>query len=235
MPVLGSARMVGIMAEGLLLVMAKAPEAGRVKTRLARGVGAAQAVRLAEAFLADTWRSARRHAGTRPVLVLDGALRPETLAYDPPVIWDQGQGDLGQRLERAIRRALDLAPWAIVIGTDSPGRPPHLVDAAIASFTELPRPDAGKAPHAVLGPTTDGGFYLIGVDACPSGLLAGLPWSEEITFQATQSRLISRGFSVTTLAEWFDVDEAEDLPRLRRVLRQRPEAAPRTHDVLGEI
>lgn len=75
----------------------------------------------------------------------------------------QGEGDLGSRLENALRRALAGGkPAAIVIGTDSPDLPAELLDAARAAL---------KDADAVLGPSADGGFYLIGLRSCPEGLL----------------------------------------------------------------
>jgi rSAM/selenodomain-associated transferase 1 len=232
------------MGSGLLLVMAKVPKAGQVKTRLARTVGDGAALRLAEAFLADTWQTARRVPNATAVLVLSGAGGPQPSGAQPPdqggvaaalaaapgTVWDQGEGDLGQRLERALCRALATHGWAMAIGTDSPDLPEvWLSDAA----ETLERHASASEPHAVLGPTVDGGYFLIGLTACPPGLLEHLPWSREVTFEATRNRLTSFGFHVTLLPEWYDVDEATDLKRLEASLLADPERAPRTRAVLS--
>jgi glycosyltransferase A (GT-A) superfamily protein (DUF2064 family) len=81
---------------------------------------------------------------------------------------------------------------------------------------------------AVLGPTTDGGFYTLGLRACPVGLLAGLPWSSPSTFAATRERLFEAGFTIDVLPAYFDVDRPEDLGRLRAGLAAGTIHAPNT-------
>ena len=139
-------------------------------------------------------------------------------------VWPQGEGDLGARLERILRRALKESAHAVAIGTDSPGLPLALLEEARSAL---------EAHDAVVGPADDGGFYLLGLNRCPEGLLAGLPWSAENTRARTLSRLEERGLTVQLLAPWFDVDVAADLERLRSLLAEGAIRAPATAHLLG--
>ena len=208
---------------GIICVFARAPVAGAAKTRLIPVVGAGGAADLARAFLQDTWATMTALPWARVVLTTPGDTEAMP-ALDPgPEIWDQGPGDLGQRMECMMRRALAHAPWAMCVGTDSPGMPPAMLDAAHAA---LQRHDA------VLGPAEDGGYYLIGLSRCPLPLLEDLPWSHGDTLARTHTRLVKRGLSVALIASWFDVDRPEDLPRLEGLLRAGKITAPRTSAVL---
>jgi len=213
-------------APGTICVFAKPPRPGRVKTRLAPALGEEGAARLARAFLADTWATVAALDWARPVLASTEADR-QSLGLPPDAaLWLQGEGDLGDRMERVLARALREAPWAVVVGTDSPGLPSTLLAEGR---------DALERADAVLGPTPDGGYYLIGLRRCPPGLLAGLPWSQPSTLAATRARLESHGLTVALLPPFFDVDTPRDLPRLAVWLGQRPDAAPATREALRTV
>jgi hypothetical protein len=216
-----------VTATGILCVFAKNPEPGRVKTRLAAELGIDGAATLARALLVDTWQVAQAaRQRMKPVLVLDG--KPRAISLEPlPEVWSQGDGDLGARLERAFARALTQAPWVIAIGTDSPGLNPDWLRVAAVELE--------TAHDAVIGPTRDGGYYLLGVRRCPSGLLADLPWSSTTTCSATLNRLRARGFKHTLLPPWFDVDEPADLVWLRAELSAQRLNAPHTAKALAEL
>lgn len=151
-----------------------------------------------------------------------GLATTEMVESDLPILL-QGTGDLGERIERVLRTALRLAPYAIAIGADSPALPTRLLEAARAGL---------ERSEAVIGPAEDGGFYLIGLRACPEGLLRGLSWSASDTFARTLERLREHGLRVEVLERWFDVDRAEDLERLRELLRRGEIHAPRTARLL---
>lgn len=212
------------MTAGVICVFAKPPRPGLAKTRLAPMLGAGGAAELARAFLLDTCAPLRARRDARVVLATTG---PFDAALDAQLglpCWPQGEGDLGARLERVLQRALTGAPWAIALGGDSPGRPPGLTDDAIAALAD-PEVDA------VLGPSDDGGFYLLGLRRCPPGLLAELPWSSATTGAATLARLASAGLRTRVLGPWFDVDEPADLQRLDELIAQGAIAAPATAEV----
>ncbi len=206
-----------------IVVFARAPEPGKVKTRLAGAVGAEGAARLASAFLRDSWASLGAVAWARPVVATTGAL---DATFADLETWGQGGGDLGERIERMLRRALTGAPTAFAVGADTPGLPRHLLDEAR---------EALASADAVLGPCDDGGFYLLGLKRCPEGLLAGLPWSRSDTLQHVRERLEARGLSVAIIAPWFDVDRPEDLARLEGLIRERRIQAPATARILGAM
>jgi len=207
-----------------LCIFVKAPRAGNVKTRLAASIGLDAAARLADAFFWDTLALAEQFTTLRAVVALSGEEKLLPMLRDRVAIWPQGDGDLGARLARNLRRALTERPRALVIGTDSPGLPATLIAQARAAL---------DTHDAVLGPAADGGFYLLGMRTCPEGLLVGLPWSAGNTLEKTLTRLEERGLTVKLLPPWFDVDLERDLERLRTLLSAGEIHAPATCRVLG--
>lgn len=202
-----------------ILVIAKPPRAGEAKTRLAATLGAEGAADLARAFFEDTWAAVSSLPWAEPVLATTEPDAPEWRELGIRRAWPQGDGDLGARMMRMLKRALAAAPAALAIGTDSPGLPAEHLDAARRAL---------ESADAVLGPSDDGGFYLLGLRGVPDDLLEGLPWSSEETFERTRDRLIERGLSVHVLPGWFDVDRPEDLEPLRRRLLRGEIHAPST-------
>ena len=203
-----------------VVVLAKAPVAGQVKTRLA---SPARAASLARAFLVDTVAALHSIAWADPVLATTAAIDPALDAELAVPVWMQGDGDLGARIERVLRRALGSAPCAIAMGADTPGLPHAMLERAR---------DVLRTADAAIGPTEDGGFYLLALRRCPEGLLAGLPWSQSGTFVATLARLRERGLTTVVLDPWFDVDRPADLERLRGLLAARVVTAPATQRAL---
>jgi len=204
-----------------VFIFAKPPVPGLVKTRLALPGRAAE---LARAFLIDTYVTIQDLGWASPIVATTGDLDARLRAVLAPTVWPQGDGDLGARLERVLRRALEHSPAAIAVGADSPALPIERYEEARAALA---------TSDAVIGPSEDGGFYLLAVKRCPDGLLADLPWSTAGTFAATVARLRARGLTVATLAPWFDVDHPADLERLRRELAARPEVALATRQALA--
>lgn len=211
------------MTRGCLCVFAKPPRAGEAKTRLALALGDAGAAALAHAFFLDTWATASRVSWADVLLATTDVNAPAWKNLGEHQIWPQGPGSLGDRMERILTRALVRYPFAIIIGTDLPGLPRERLDAAR---------DALRASDAVLGPTDDGGFYLIGLRRCPQGLLADVPWSAPDTFACTLDRLRSAQLSATVIPPWFDVDDPDDLQKLRRLVRRGEIEAPETARVM---
>ena len=209
---------------GAICVFAKVPRAGHVKTRLARSLGDANATALAEAFLEDTLAPLQGLAASVVLAFDDDA--PERWRGARVRAWRQGEGTLGERIERVLQRALEEHPWAIALGADSPGLPPHFLTHAIDALT------AERGPSAVLGPCRDGGFYLLGVRALPKSVLAEVRWSTPHTLEDTEGALVRAGFQTERLATWFDVDEEEDLARLAGLLKDGVIHAPATARVL---
>ncbi|MBA3500999.1 MAG: TIGR04282 family arsenosugar biosynthesis glycosyltransferase [Deltaproteobacteria bacterium] len=193
-----------------------------MKTRLASAIGSVAAAELARAFLLDTWRTIERRAWARPILATTDF--DSGLPAPPSSVWLQGDGDLGDRLERILVRALRDSAIAIAIGADSPGLPAPLLDDARAALS---------THDAVVGPAVDGGFYLLGLRRCPPDLFANIPWSTPATCERTIAGLRRAGLRVAQIAPWFDVDTVEDLARLRRLLATHEVEAPETARVLS--
>lgn len=212
--------------------MAKAPEPGRVKTRLIPALGAEGAARLARRMLAETVDQAIR-AGVGPVEVcaapdaahpLFAALRDAPAGGDPaaaqaalaartartartangarPAWSSQGDGDLGERMDRASRRALAHDPRVLVIGTDAPRLDAvRLQEAAEA----LARHDV------VVIPALDGGYVLIGLSRPLPELFEAMPWSTPAVMEETRRRLRQHALRWWEGAALPDVDEPGDL------------------------
>ncbi|SRR6266700_989929 len=212
------------MQETIICIFAKPPQPDRVKTRLIPAFGAERAAELAEAFLHDTVALVRTLPWAECIIA--ATERFERSYFCPEEVWLQSEGDLGERLEKILRLALKRRSTVLAIGADSPGLPAALLE------------DARKALHsadAVLGPAADGGFYLIGLNDCPVGVLGGIQWSQSSTLADTAARLEQYGMKTARIDEWFDVDTPENLERLRRQLEKNPSAAFRTSALLQRI
>jgi glycosyltransferase A (GT-A) superfamily protein (DUF2064 family) len=180
-------------------LFAKEPFAGLAKTRLAATVGPVAAAEVARALLDDALEAVSEAALVRPVLSVPGEVATAPWAgVDWPVVV-QGDGDLGQRIERSLRAA---GLPALAIGADTLGMDPVAVTQAAAAL----RPGV-----AVLGLAEDGGFWLLGLWSCPEGLLQDLPWSASTTAQAVRARLVEAGFEVLPASAGRDVDVWDDL------------------------
>ena len=183
--------------EVTLLVIAKEPVPGRVKTRLTPPYAPWQAAALAEAALADTLHAVLRAPARRRVLVLDGTPGP----WLPPgfEVVPQATGGLDERLAAAFAR-YDDGP-ALLVGMDTP-----------QLTAELPA-DVGEDGHdAWFGPAADGGFWALGL-ADPShagSLVRGVPMSTDLTGAIQRRRLVDAGLSIRDLPLLRDVDTAAD-------------------------
>jgi uncharacterized protein len=215
------------LAPAQVVVMAKYPSPGSVKTRLAAQIGASTACRLYAAFVGDL---AER---------LAGAGLPVTWAVWPPdapfaalvsgqrCIAQVGR-DLGERMEAAMQACRDATPLPVItVGADAP----HLDPARLTEAAEALTGDA----DVVLGPATDGGYYLIGLRApCPA-LFRDIAWGSSGVLDATLARARAAGLRVLLLAPTFDVDDADGLAALRALLARGGAALPRTAAVLAAL
>lgn len=186
-----------------LLVIAKAPVPGRVKTRLTPPCTPEQAARLASAALEDTLDAVRTAAaGRRCVLVLDGA--PADLPGGPApagfeIVAQRGDG-LAERLAAAFSDA--AGGPALLVGMDTPQLTPGLLEAGLAALE-------GEGTDAVLGPATDGGYWTIGLRTADPCVFADVPMSEPTTGAAQRDRLHELGLLVAELPPLLDVDTIE--------------------------
>ena len=206
--------------EATICIFAKPAVAGHVKTRLGAVLGREAAARLARAFLEDTLQSVQELPWAQAALATTAPVEA-----DVPVLL-QGEGDLGTRIERVLRTALQRAPVAIAIGADAPALPARLLESARAALQDA---------DVAIGPADDGGFYLLALRECPEGLLRDLPWSSVDTLHATLKRLRRFGLRARVLEPWFDVDRLEDLERLQALIDEGIVRAPRTALVLAGL
>ena len=207
-------------AKDLVAVFAKPPTEGEAKTRLSAALEPGARADLARAFLEDTLTLTRSLRWARQIVA-----STTEVPFDAAktATWNQGTGDLGARVERILIGGLSQAERVYAVGTDAPGlRRDHLEEAR----------DALKTHDAVLGPATDGGFYLLALTRCPEGLLAELPWSQPQTCDATEARLIAHGMRVRRLAPLSDIDRPEDLQALADEVESRPGALHHTRRAL---
>lgn len=181
-----------------VLVVAKAPLAGRVKTRLCPPCSPAEAAAVAQAALADTLDAVARCAAARKVIALDGEPGP----WLPPgfeVVPQRGNG-LAERLAAAW---FDTGGPGVQIGMDTPQLEASDLDRLLTLVTER---------SAVLGPAADGGWWAIGL---PRGIAAaafhGVPMSSSVTGQSQRRRLEQLGLTVTVVEELIDIDTIDDL------------------------
>jgi hypothetical protein len=181
-----------------VLVMAKAPEPGRVKTRLCPPCDPVEAAALAEAALVDTCEAVAGCGAQRKVLALEG----EPGCWLPPgfeVIAQRGR-TLDERLAHAW---IDTGGAGIQIGMDTPQVTSAALDEALGSL-------AAGSKTAVLGPALDGGWWAIGLDHPDPRVFLGLPMSTPYTGAAQRRRLRALGHRVVELPTLRDVDHIED-------------------------
>jgi uncharacterized protein len=189
----------------VVMVFVRVPRAGRVKTRLAAGIGAGAALtvyrRLAERVVREARRLPRVHVRLHYTPADGGAEVRGWLAADDYVA--QAEGGLGERLGAAFDQAFaDGFTRVLVVGSDVPElRASHLREA----LAEL------AAGRAVVGPARDGGYYLLGLVAPAPGLFAGIDWSTDRVLRQTLERAERMGLTVRLLEVLADIDTVEDL------------------------
>jgi rSAM/selenodomain-associated transferase 1 len=193
-----------------VMVMAKAPEPGLAKTRLAPALGAAGAARLARRFLAETVAQALAAKLGRVELCCAPDVRHpafiEEARDDRVTLAAQGDGDLGVRMARAVARGLARAPRVLVVGTDAPALDAQVLRAASEAL-------AGH--DAVFVPAFDGGYALVGLRTVDMAawrpLFEHMPWSTDRVMALTRERLAAAGLAHAELPAIADVDTPDDL------------------------
>ena len=211
-----------------LIVVGKAPIPGLTKTRLVPPLSSEDAAALASAFLHDTLATALRLGWERTTLVhprghallLEGLLAPEVHLLEQP------RDGLGEALAYAFERHFAFGFNSVtLIGSDNPTLPGAPIQAAA---------DALRADDDVaIGPTSDGGYYLIGMRQAHPGLFERIDWSTSRVYAQTLERADELGLRVHRMGEWYDIDEPSDLSRLERELATSPiRVAPMTRRAL---
>jgi uncharacterized protein len=203
-----------------IVVMAKAPLPGVAKTRLAAEVGMERAARIATALFLDTLQACTAVDAELVVAFAPHGERPWFAEHAPRArLVPQAGADLTERLQAATEDAFARgAEQVLCVGTDAPELAPADLERAFASL-------ATRA--VVLGPSLDGGYWLVGLARRAPGLFTGIPWSTERVFEATRARAAELGLAVGELDARFDVDTGADLARLERWLATVPAARAR--------
>ena len=217
-----------------LIIFAKNPMPNQVKTRLIPQLSPEQAARLYRAFLTD-W--------CETLAALPNAVR--VIAYTPPeslpdlqaligedaIYMPQVGDNLGERLISATQWAAEQGyPKILIVGSDSPTLPLSSVSQAIATL---------ESRDIVLGPSVDGGYYLIGFSAANLAktvpfVFEDIAWSTESVFQQTVDRVFSTGVTLGLLPPWYDVDTPADVAFLHAHLSAMRLADDKTHAVRTE-
>jgi rSAM/selenodomain-associated transferase 1 len=209
-----------------VLVVAKAPVAGRSKTRLVPPLSAAQAARLHEALLLDTLDACRAEVPSVGLLHADAgeAAALERLAgVGTPLVLQEGRG-LAAALPGAIARFAGAGP-VVLVSADVPGLPRGAIGRALARLA------AGA--DVVLGPALDGGYWLIAMRAQHTAPFCEIPWSTPAVLGVTVARCAEAGLAVELLEPWRDVDTLVDLDFLLAEVAALD--APRTVEALREL
>ena len=210
----------------VMVMMARRPEAGRVKTRLCPPLTAEQAAMLYTAFLHDLVELLRRIPAVQPLI----AYTPETdadyfAALAPDIARRPQRGiDLSARLATITTDLFhEGAPAVVVIGSDSPALPAAYIEEAFATLT--------NGADLVLGPADDGGYYLVGLRQSMPVLFTNVVMSTATVLHDTLVIAEQLGLRTTLLAPWYDVDTFADLKRLY----DDPAPLPHTRPLLNRI
>jgi uncharacterized protein len=187
-----------------IVVLAKAPVPGRVKTRLCPPFDHEQAAHLAEAALVDTLMAVSATPCRRRVLALDGTPGP-WLPAGLEVLPQRGDG-LADRLANAFA---DLGEGGLLIGMDTPQVTPAQLTASLRALHY-------PGVEAVLGPAFDGGWWSIGVRTPDPAVFLGVPMSSPSTGAAQRARLRGLGLRTLALPELRDVDDIDDAVAVAR-------------------
>ncbi len=203
-------------------IMAKAPRAGEVKTRLCPPLSAEEAAELSRCFLVDTLAKVNLLGAATPVLsYTPDEARDFFQALAPGFLLLPQRGvDLGARMAHCFAQLFHRGYTDVLLmGSDLPTLPQDVLWQALDLMAQ-PQTDV------VLGPSEDGGYYLIGLRTLHRELFEAMTWSTSRVLAETVERAETKGLQVAYLPDWFDVDTPEDLERLHAALRQNRDSVP---------
>ncbi len=192
---------------GALVVMAKSPEPGRVKTRLQTHFSSQQACdiyRELALFSIEQWR----HAALCPIYYFysgDKTIFANAFNVDSSSMWPQEGGDLGARMSSAVEH-VSHSDFVILVGTDCPFVDKAYLQQAIDALSKAP---------VVIGPATDGGYVLLAMRTHCQALFGGIDWGSDRVLSQTLEHLRAENLDVHLLETLNDIDYPEDLHTLK--------------------
>ncbi len=192
-----------------LIVYAKRPFPGYAKTRLGADIGVEQAAgvyaRLLYAYLLDLLRAAVPDTRVELSLASPADVPFFAAAFPELVVCAQVEGGLGQRMAASFAQAFAAGAESVVLtGSDVPGLNAQIARAAFRALESAP---------VVIGPASDGGYYLIGMRAPGARLFEGIEWSSARVLAQTEALAEAQELEIAYLLERFDVDTAEEFGR----------------------
>lgn len=195
-------------------LFAKYWESGRVKTRLAQEIGADAARDVYLIFLKHLLRKFAQVADHRTVVYSpDDARDPfRQLVGTAWGLQSQGEGDLGQRMQRFFENSVNSNTKNILIGSDAPCLPSEFIEQAAGALDDC---------SVVLGPARDGGYYLVGMSGCCIDIFSGIEFSTSHVLAHTTKRLKKLNLKYELLPEMSDVDQRSDLSELLIELKRQ--------------
>ena len=197
-----------------LIIFAKEPQKGKVKTRLQSFLSQSQCLDLYKAFLKDTIDLAKKVKCQKRILAYASRKNPQYLRSIAKSfeLYRQNGRNLGDKMHNAFKFAnKNKADKTVIIGSDSPNLPIGLIKDA---FTNLNKSDL------VLGPSIDGGYYLIGLKKPLRKLFRDVKWSSENVLDKTIKNARDANKKVALLKVWYDIDDKESLVHLINDIKQ---------------
>ncbi len=218
------------MISKAVIVFLKVPEKGKVKTRLSKSFDNDFVVNLYKGFVLDTLAALQTTAEIKLYFWPSNKeeILREWLGNGYAFCRQKGE-DLGQRMANAFGEMFNSGyDTVLLLGTDIPEITHHIIELA---FKEL------KTHDAVIGPSSDGGYYLIGFDSTgfSSEIFQDIQWSTRRVFNQTMSAVDKTGLRCKCLPELNDIDTREDLKMLADQVRKGRKIGKRTHKILTPV
>ena len=193
-----------------LIIFAKSPTPGKVKTRLTPFITPTEAAELYKAFIADIIFNAHKLKCERITITFTPSNAEATFhgicGHSVNYLPQKG-GNLGERMKNAFKHSFHKGSTrTVIIGTDSPTLPLSYIQNAFDVLKEVP---------VTIGPTFDGGYYLIGLSEQSDAIFEGIDWSTSKVFGQTLTRIQTINKQLYVLPPWYDVDTPDNLEFLR--------------------
>ena len=217
--------------DGLIVIIAKAPRAGKVKTRLCPPLNLSQAAVLYTAFLLDTVELALKVSGVKVMVSCPTPedadelknILPQAVGY----IIQDNPGLTGALTEGFVKGLAAGFSKVLCISSDNPTLPGEYLAQGVQSL---------ETSDLALGPTDDGGYYLIGAKKVYPFLFNNMVWSTTTVMSETVKRAEEAALQVNVLPCWYDLDTGAELERFREELKsQEPEAGFHTRQALSTV